>query len=87
MILITVMLRGIVGFMGFEKRPFLDEWLDYMKYLKANYPDLFSLAIRTNPFDPQRLWRWVETFPRLFPARKWSQPSSSGTIQKQFDSL
>ena len=27
------------------------QWLDYMKYLKANYPYLFSLAIRTNPFD------------------------------------
>jgi hypothetical protein len=27
------------------------EWLDYMKYLKANYPYLFSLAMRTNPFD------------------------------------
>jgi hypothetical protein len=27
------------------------EWLDYMKYLKDNYPYLFSLAIRLNPFD------------------------------------
>ena len=27
------------------------QWLDYMKYLKDNYPFLFSLAIRTNPFD------------------------------------
>jgi len=27
------------------------EWLDYMKYLKDNYPYLFSLAMRTNPFD------------------------------------
>lgn len=27
------------------------EWLDYMKYLKHNYPYLFSLAMRTNPFD------------------------------------
>ena len=27
------------------------EWLDYMKHLKNNYPYLFSLAIRTNPFD------------------------------------
>ncbi|MFC1752686.1 hypothetical protein ACFL96_04745 [Thermoproteota archaeon] len=26
-------------------------WLDYMHYLKRNYPYLFSLAIRTNPFD------------------------------------
>lgn len=27
------------------------QWLDYMKYLKNNYPYLFSLAVRTNPFD------------------------------------
>lgn len=27
------------------------EWLDYMKFLKNNYPYLFSLAIRMNPFD------------------------------------
>ena len=27
------------------------QWLDYMKYLKGSYPFLFSLAIRTNPFD------------------------------------
>lgn len=28
------------------------EWLDYVKHLKDNYPYLFSLALRTNPFDP-----------------------------------
>lgn len=27
------------------------QWLDYMKYLKNNYPYLFSLAMRINPFD------------------------------------
>ncbi|HUL00998.1 MAG TPA: hypothetical protein VLX29_09095 [Nitrospirota bacterium] len=27
------------------------EWLVYMKHLKNEYPYLFSLAIRTNPFD------------------------------------
>jgi len=27
------------------------EWLVYMKHLKWNYPYLFSLAMRTNPFD------------------------------------
>ena len=27
------------------------QWLDYMKHLKYNYPYLFSLAMRTNPFD------------------------------------
>jgi len=29
----------------------INEWLDYMRYLKANYPFLFHLAMRTNPFD------------------------------------
>jgi hypothetical protein len=27
------------------------EWLNYMKYLKKNYPYLFSHAVRMNPFD------------------------------------
>jgi hypothetical protein len=29
------------------------EWLSYMEHLKKEYPYLFSLAIRTNPFDPE----------------------------------
>jgi hypothetical protein len=29
------------------------EWVDYMYYLKSNYPYLFSLAMRTNPFDEE----------------------------------
>ena len=28
------------------------EWLAYMKHLKTNYPYLFSLAARMNPFNP-----------------------------------
>ena len=28
------------------------EWLAYMKRLQKDYPYLFSLAVRTNPFDP-----------------------------------
>ena len=27
------------------------EWMAYMRYLNSNYPYLFSLAMRTNPFD------------------------------------
>ena len=27
------------------------EWLSYMKHLKKDYPYLFSLSMRTNPFD------------------------------------
>ncbi len=30
----------------------IPEWLKYMEYLKDHYPYLFSLAMRTNPFDP-----------------------------------
>jgi hypothetical protein len=28
------------------------EWLKYMEHLMDKYPYLFSLALRTNPFDP-----------------------------------
>ena len=27
------------------------QWLDYMRHLQKNYPYLFSLAVRTNPFN------------------------------------
>lgn len=27
------------------------EWLAYTRHLKRDYPYLFSLAVRTNPFD------------------------------------
>jgi hypothetical protein len=29
------------------------EWLAYMKHLKSSYPYLYSLALRTDPFDPK----------------------------------
>ena len=29
------------------------EWLVYMRFLKTNYPFLFSLALRLNPFDKE----------------------------------
>jgi hypothetical protein len=29
----------------------VSQWLDYMNHLKKNYPYLFSLAMRKNPFD------------------------------------
>ena len=32
-------------------RSLILEWLAYMEHLKNNYPYLFSLAMRTNPFD------------------------------------
>jgi hypothetical protein len=30
----------------------MSEWLAYMEHLRREYPYLFSLATRTNPFDP-----------------------------------
>lgn len=30
----------------------IQEWLQYMEHLEKYYPYLFSLAVRTNPFDP-----------------------------------
>lgn len=29
------------------------EWLSYMKHLKQEYPYLYSLSVRMNPFDPE----------------------------------
>jgi len=31
----------------------ISQWLDYMAHLQAQYPYLFSLAVRTNPLDPE----------------------------------
>jgi len=28
------------------------QWIDYLEHLKTNYPYLFSLAARQNPFNP-----------------------------------
>jgi hypothetical protein len=30
----------------------IEEWLNYMNHLQKRYPYLFSLAVRTNPFNP-----------------------------------
>lgn len=34
-------------------RNLIFEWLRYMHHLKRDYPYLFSLAVRMNPFDPR----------------------------------
>jgi len=44
--------RHIEGDMGRAYVLLGNEWLEYMAHLKKNYPYLFSLAIRLNPFDP-----------------------------------
>lgn len=31
----------------------ISEWAAYMKHLKNDYPYLFSIAVRTNPFNPE----------------------------------
>lgn len=31
----------------------LVQWLDYMEHLKCDYPYLYSLSVRTNPFNPK----------------------------------
>jgi hypothetical protein len=31
----------------------IGEWLKYMEHLQRSYPYLYSLALRTNPFDPE----------------------------------
>ena len=50
----TILDSDYVHLAGDVKRAYvllISEWLDYMKHLKVNYPYLFSLAMRTNPFD------------------------------------
>ncbi|KKN60955.1 hypothetical protein LCGC14_0526970 [marine sediment metagenome] len=44
--------QHIVGDINRAFAVLITEWLDYMKHLKVNYPYLFSLAARTNPFNP-----------------------------------
>lgn len=34
-------------------RQLVVEWVAYLRHLKTDYPYLFSLAVRTNPFDPK----------------------------------
>jgi len=43
--------KHLAGDMKRAYAPLIREWLDYMKYTKDNYPYLFSLAMRMNPFD------------------------------------
>jgi hypothetical protein len=46
--------NDLIHFQGDIKRAYIllvYEWVDYMYYLKNNYPYLFSLAMRMNPFD------------------------------------
>jgi hypothetical protein len=42
--------RHLAGDMRRVYRRIVPEWVDYMRYLRASYPYLFSFALRTNPF-------------------------------------
>ncbi|MDA8121302.1 MAG: hypothetical protein M0Z38_01900 [Deltaproteobacteria bacterium] len=48
-------MRHIVGDINRVYALLLVEWLAYLAHLKADYPYLFSLALRMNPFDPDAL--------------------------------
>lgn len=50
-VLVETDARHIAGDMKRAYKHLLIEWLNYMRHLKNNYPYLFSLAMRTNPFD------------------------------------
>lgn len=45
--------RHLTGDICRAYRLLIIQWLEYMHYLKVHYPYLFSLAVRTNPFDEQ----------------------------------
>ncbi|MDP3947861.1 MAG: hypothetical protein Q8Q41_04210 [bacterium] len=44
--------QHLAGDMKRVYRPLVRQWLEYMEHLKDSYPYLFSLALRTNPFNP-----------------------------------
>ncbi|HOZ45669.1 MAG TPA: hypothetical protein PLO37_08815 [Candidatus Hydrogenedentes bacterium] len=46
--------RHLVGDMNRVYGQLALQWMAYMEHLSANYPYLFSLALRMNPFDPGR---------------------------------
>lgn len=43
--------QHLIGDLQRAYRQLIGQWLDYIKYLGRDYPYLFSLALRTNPFD------------------------------------
>jgi hypothetical protein len=43
----------LAGDMSRAYNALIVEWLSYMRHLKREYPYLYSLAVRTNPFNPE----------------------------------
>lgn len=44
--------KHLLGDMKRAYKAIVFEWIEYTKHLKTAYPYLFSLAMRTNPFNP-----------------------------------
>ncbi len=44
-------LKHLAGDMNRTYGMLIEQWLFYLQHLKGQYPYLFSLAIRKNPFD------------------------------------
>jgi len=45
-------LKHLAGDIGRSYGLLVGQWLKYLQHLKTHYPYLYSLAVRTNPFDP-----------------------------------
>ena len=46
-------LKHLAGDIARAYRLLVGQWLKYLQHLKTQYPYLYSLAVRTNPFDPE----------------------------------
>jgi len=51
-LLVTLIIHHILGDIKRAYCLLVREWLAHMEHLKNDYPYLFSLAVRMNPFDP-----------------------------------
>lgn len=45
--------KHLQGDMNRVYKKLVEQWIFYLRHLKAHYPYLFSLAVRKNPFDPK----------------------------------
>jgi len=52
--------RHLAGDMERVYSRLVSQWVAYMDHLRTDYPYLFSLAMRTNPFDPSAMAEVVE---------------------------
>jgi len=47
-------LHHLSGDVGRASTALVRQWLGYMAHLSVSYPYMHSLAVRTNPFRPER---------------------------------